>query len=71
MGSRLSPKDNALYKAVDEVLHYIWDPIGVSGTPEARDEYHGYLPEAFGLLKRSASSETIAGHLLEITTDRM
>ena len=71
MGSKLSPKDNDLYKAVDEVLHYIWDPIGVSGTPEARDEYYGYLPMVFGLLKSNASPEIIARHLLEIATDRM
>lgn len=71
MGSRLSPKDNDLYKAVDEVLHYLWDPIGVSGVPEARDEYSSYLPVVFGLLKNNASPETIAKYLFEIATDRM
>ena len=28
----------------DEVLHYLWDPIGVAGTVMARDEYTGYVP---------------------------
>ncbi len=38
MGQRLSPEDMAPYRAIDEVLHYIWDPIGISDAPEARDE---------------------------------
>lgn len=71
MGTQLFPKDNDLYRAVDEVLHYLWDPIGVSGIPEARDEYHNYLPMIFRLLKDEAGPETIAKHLFEITTDRM
>ena len=28
MGSKLSPHDMRLYRAVDEVLHYVWNPIG-------------------------------------------
>lgn len=40
MGHKLSQADMDLYRAVDEVLHFIWDPIGVRGFPEARDEYH-------------------------------
>lgn len=71
MGAKLSPKDLELYRAVDEVLHYIWDPIGVSGVPQARDEYHGYLPHVFGLLRGSASEESIAVYLGEVTTNRM
>jgi hypothetical protein len=50
MGSRMSPKDDALYQAVGEVMHYIWDPIGVAGVPQARDEYYSYVPQVFGLL---------------------
>src|SRR5258705_11825482 len=71
MGSRLSPQDQALYRRTDEVLHYVWDPIGVSRAPEARDEYHSYLPQVFGLLKADADAESIAAHLTEISTRRM
>lgn len=71
MGTKLSPKDQALYRAVDEVLHYVWDPIGVSGEPQARDEYHGYLPHVFGLLLNGASEERIAAYLSEVVTARM
>lgn len=71
MSTRLSPKDLELQRAVDEVLHYIWDPIGVSGVPQARDEYHGYQPRVFGLLCNGASEESIADYLSEVSTDRM
>lgn len=60
---RDAPPDLALYRAVDEVLHYIWDPIGVSGVPEARDEYQGYLPQVFKLVRERQSEETIANYL--------
>lgn len=71
MGQRLSPQDEELYRRVDEVLHYLWDPIGVAGTPEARDEYYGYLPHVFALLKTSTDGDDIAEYLLSIEKDRM
>ena len=71
MGTKLSPKDQALYNAVDEVLHYIWDPIGVSGVPKARDEYHSYLPHVFAMLRSSSSEVDIAAYLGEVVTEKM
>lgn len=71
MGQKLSPLDEKLYFRVDEVLHYIWDPIGISGAPQARDEYYGYIPAIFSLLKMDASIEVIANHLQQIRTDHM
>src|SRR5262245_36373060 len=71
MGSKLPPLDEELYRRTDEVLHYIWDPIGVSTAPTARDEYYSYLPQIFGLLKSGADAESIAAHLTEIATKRM
>ena len=69
MGSRLSPKDSALYQAVDEVMHYIWDPIGVRECPQARDEYHSYVPQVFRLLREGASREVIANYLNQVATE--
>jgi hypothetical protein len=71
MGTKLSPPDEELYKRVDEVLHYIWDPIGVSGVPMARDEYDSYFPHVFSLLKANVKPEPIAEYLFEVSTDRM
>ena len=50
MGKKLSPKENKLYKRVDETLFYIWDPIGVNHVPQARDEYYSFLPGIFELV---------------------
>lgn len=71
MGQKFSPPDLALYRAVDEVLHYIWDPIGVSGVPEARDEYQSYLPQVFKLVREKQNEEAIASYLNMIATERM
>jgi len=56
-------KDNEFYKRCDEILHYVWDPIGVQDIPEARDEYHGYLPQVFKLVKADADQIKIAEYL--------
>lgn len=71
MGKKLGLRDEELYRRVDEVLHYIWDPIGVSGVPQARDEYYFYLPDVFKLVKDEAPAEIIAQHLTEIVVNRM
>lgn len=71
MPTKLPPNEAELYKRCDEVLHYIWDPIGVSGCPSARDEYHSYIPQIFALVNENAEPSRIADHLVEIMSDRM
>jgi hypothetical protein len=50
MGKKLSSIENKIYERVDEVLYYLWDPIGVSNSPGTRDEYYPYIPEIFSAL---------------------
>lgn len=71
MGRKLPPRKLELYKRCDEILHYMWDPIGVCDTPEARDEYHGYLPHVFGLLTKGVSEQEIAAYLVAVESGRM
>lgn len=71
MGQKLTPKQNALYMRTDEVLHYLWDPIGVRGFPGARDEYYSYLPKVFALLLNGADKVAIAEYLTAIERDSM
>ena len=71
MGQKLSAKDLALYRAVDEVLHYVGDPIRVSGIPESRDEYLGYVPAVFGMLRDGADEAKVIAYLTSIATERM
>jgi hypothetical protein len=63
--------EQELLMRVNEVLHYMWDPIGVCGEPNARDEYDSYVPGVCSLLNNGATAEKIAAHLDEIATERM
>jgi hypothetical protein len=63
--------EKELYLRVDEVLHYLWDPIGVSGIPMARGEYQSYVPQVVTLLNESANAEKIVSYLNEVVTKRM
>ena len=38
----IKEKLRELERRIDEVLFYVWDPIGVSDTPAARGEYSSY-----------------------------
>ncbi len=62
---------DALSQRIGEVLHYIWDPIGVSGVPQVRDEYDSYVPGILNLLVIGSSTHEIGTHLNNIVTDRM
>ncbi|MBX3323705.1 MAG: hypothetical protein KF757_12005 [Phycisphaeraceae bacterium] len=71
MGRKLTPKERELYKRCGEVLHYIWDPIGVAGVPGARDEYDSYVPQLFKLLRDGAGESWIVDYLCRIENDMM
>jgi len=51
MSNELQPRDAELFRRIEEVVHYIWDPIGISEYPGARDEYHSYLTAIYGNVK--------------------
>lgn len=44
----MDEKHHLLALRIGEVLHYIWDPIGVADQPGARDEYDSYIPYVKG-----------------------
>ena len=71
MGTKLQPDQMELYRRVDEVLTYVWDPIGVAGVPEARDEYYGYLPKVFNMVLQGKPKDEIADYLVQIETESM
>jgi hypothetical protein len=71
VGQELSKSQLALYRAVDEVLHYVWDPVGVSEFPEARDEYHAYLPQVFQMLQKRSTAVEIAQYLSMVSAGHM
>jgi hypothetical protein len=71
MGHKLSTYQKDVFRYCNEVLHYVWDPIGVSTCPQARDEYDSYVPGVVSMLFSGASASVIANHLTQITTGSM
>ncbi len=63
--------DKELMRVISEVLHYVWDPIGVSGIPQARDEYNSYTNQVFSFLRAGESDTVISGHLENIVDSCM
>lgn len=68
---KLSKEQMELYNFIDKLLIKEWDPIGVYGVPEARDEYHGYLPVVFGKAIKNETEKEIAEYLEKIETENM
>ena len=64
-------KDEIYRGAVDEILHYMWDPIGVAGIPAARDEYTNYVGEVVEMVSKGSNLESIAQLLNNIAVQRM
>lgn len=67
----LSLQDKELLRRIDEILHYMWDPIGVAGVPQARDEYESYVPQVFLLLKETADGKDVAEYLRWLSTEHI
>jgi len=63
--------NNELSRRVDEVLYYVWDPIGVSDEPCARGEYESYVPKILKLVEQNDKTEPISVHLEEIERSQM
>jgi len=49
--------------AIEELLFYEWDPIGVRDNELCRDEYNSYAKSLFHLLKKGADEFKIADRL--------
>jgi hypothetical protein len=71
MGQKLNPFEQALYRRTDEVLHYVWDPIGVADCPHARGEYQAYLPQVFGMLQEGKAQYEISLYLVRVEHEQM
>ena len=63
-------KDFLIYKRVDDILWFDWDPIGIKDFAP-REEYQSYVPKIFSLKKNGADRLEIAEYLLKLETDHM
>lgn len=70
MGQKLADTEEEFRRRVDEVLHYLWDPIGVAYSPVARDEYQ-YVPNVLALLQEGAGASSLSTYLDAVATERM
>lgn len=62
------------HRGVRELEHLLlvwWDPLGVYGEPEARDEYARYVPQLAGLLRSGAREADVAAHLRAVGASRI
>ena len=71
MGKKLPPKQLDLYQGIDEILWKDWDPIGIHGNTDARDEYYAYLPIVFNMALKNASTNEIAQYLHKVADGSM
>jgi hypothetical protein len=53
---------------IDEILFYKWDPIRLSNSNTARDEYTMYVEEILQVAIASESPKPLAGHLTNLCT---
>ncbi|PJK13870.1 hypothetical protein CO613_08705 [Lysobacteraceae bacterium NML07-0707] len=64
----------ALFKAVDEALFHLWDPIGVAEMAAAdavRDEYCGYVAAVVAALQQSMDAQALAAYLDMLAREQM
>jgi hypothetical protein len=60
-----------VHERADEILQYLWDPIGVGHFPEARDEYSSYVPQVVRLLLEEKNHPELVRYLHEIEAVHM
>jgi len=63
-------KDFLLYKKIDDILWFDWDPISINDIAP-RDEYQSYVPKFFGLVKAKSGRHEIANSLHKLETEIM
>jgi len=63
-----SDLETALLRAVDEVLFYVWDPIGINDDPTVRDEYYSYVPQVFEYLRADLPESEIREQIMKYLT---
>lgn len=71
MGQRFQSDQFALYKRIDEILWFDWDPIGINAIDAARDEYYSYLFPLMNMVLDGTNREQVATYLYECETVNM
>jgi hypothetical protein len=64
-------KATKYYNAIKNILLKQWDPIGISGIPEASDEYDSYISEIYKMLINRSPKQDIFDYLWMLETEHM
>lgn len=67
--NRMELHYHELEKRIDEVLYYVWDPIGVSDEPCARNEYRTYVQGVLRQVIENDQPTPISDYLSKIVAD--
>jgi hypothetical protein len=59
------------HAGIRRILLHDWDPIGVTDTAEAQDEYDSYIGKIYGMLIRHEPRHKLVEHLWLIETEYM
>lgn len=71
MNSKMDDRQIELFRRIDEVLCYIWDPIGINDSAYARDEYSSYVPVICSAAQKKNCTNEIADCLNTIVMSSM
>ncbi len=69
MSSAPDQFEQQLLQRVDEVLYYLWDPLGVAREPQARQEYSAFVSDVFAALVDDADEGRLMELLLLLETE--
>ncbi len=60
-----------IWREIYKIFMNDWDPVGVLGIPEAKDEYDSYIEGLYKLLSSGASENILYDYLYNIETETM
>jgi len=69
--SKYSEKAKKIHQDIQKALIDEWDPIGVGGISEARDEYDSYVSTIYKLLLLNKTKSEIFDYLWWLETEHM
>ena len=69
MSSSSDQFEPELLQRIDEVLYYLWDPLGVAREPQSRQEYSAFVSEVFAALLDDADEHRLMELLLLLETE--
>lgn len=71
MGELDIDKIAEIHRQLESVLLHYWDPIGVGDTPEAQNEYRGYVRGVYDVAVETRSARAVAEHLVKMEREHM